>query len=208
MKALSIIIPTFDEAKNITALLEQLSGLRARGAQIIVADGGSSDNTLELAEPLSDLIVKSARGRAQQLNAGARHARGDAMLFLEADTRLPESADEIISEALQQFHWGRFDLDIAGSNKLLPLLARTINLRSRLTGIATSEQAMFVKRALFHHLGGFDAIATMEDVELSKRLKRAAMPACLHERVVSSGKRWENHAMVRTALLHGGLRAA
>lgn len=208
MKALSIIIPTYNEAAGITGLLEQLAGLRERGAQIIIADGGSTDNTLELAEPLADTIVMSTRGRANQLNAGARHARGDAMLFLDADTKLPDNADAIIGEALQQFHWGRFDLDIAGKNPLLPLLARSINLRTRLTGTATGEQAMFVKRALFHHLGGFNAIASMEDVELSKRLKRAAMPACLHQRVLSSGRRWQNRSVVRTALLGGGLSAA
>jgi rSAM/selenodomain-associated transferase 2 len=173
-------------------------------------DGGSQDGTVELAAPLADRILVAARGRASQMNAGAAKARGDALLFLHADTRLPPDADRLIVERLAASGraWGRFDVTIAGRHPLLVLVGVTMNLRSRLTGIATGDQAMFVTRAAFDHAGGFPNIPLMEDVALSSRLKRIGRPLCLKERVVTSGRRWERHGVMRTILLMWRLRLA
>src|SRR5690349_18506550 len=142
------------------------------------------------------------------MNAGARVARGDALVFLHADTRLPENALDAISAALARSSWGRFDVTIVGEGWLLALVAAMMNLRSRLTGIATGDQAMFVRRDAFERAGGFPAIPLMEDVALSRALKKLGPPACLEDRVATSGRRWEKHGTLRTILLMWRLRAA
>jgi len=208
--SLSIIIPVLNEATNIVAALEAVASLRTRGVEIVVVDGGSSDDTVALAKPLADFGVASARGRATQMNAGAAIARGGVLLFLHADTRLPTNADELILEGLTQSRrtWGRFDVSIEGKHPLLPLIAASMNTRSRLTGIATGDQALFVTRDAFVAAGGFPAIALMEDIQLSRRLKRISPPLCLHARVTTSGRRWERRGVVRTILLMWRLRLA
>lgn len=171
---------------------------------MIVADGGSEDGTASLAAALCDRVVVAPRGRARQMNAGAREARGDVLLFLHADTRLPSNADELV----QGFLWGRFDVQIEGRHPLLPVVAWWMNLRSRLTGIATGDQAIFVRRDDFVAAGAFREIPLMEDIALSKRLKRISRPACLRERVVTSGRRWERRGTLRTIVLMWRLRLA
>jgi len=200
---LAIIIPTLDEAGRIRASLEALAPLRARGHEVIVVDGGSSDATVELARPLADQVLVSAKGRAVQMNAGARAARGEGLVFLHADTRLPALADALIINALKVYAWGRFDVRIEGSHPLLGLVAGAMNLRSRLTGIATGDQAIFVRRDVFL---GFPEIALMEDIAFSRAMKRVGAPACLRERVSTSGRRWETRGVVRTIFLMWRLR--
>jgi rSAM/selenodomain-associated transferase 2 len=210
MDRLSIIIPVFDEAKGIAAFLAALAPLRARGAEIIVADGGSHDGTADLARPLCDRVVSAPRGRAVQMNAGAAVAQGNILLFLHADTTLPPETIRLICDGQRESGrvWGRFDVRIEGRHWLLPLVAFTMNLRSRLTGIATGDQAMFVRRAAFAAAGGFPEIPLMEDVALSKRLKRISLPLCLRARVITSGRRWEKNGVWRTIVLMWGLRLA
>lgn len=207
---LSIIIPTLDEAAGIAATLAALSSYRARGAEAIVVDGGSRDGTADLARRHADRVLVAARGRAAQMNAGAAVARGDVLLFLHADTRLPGDADRLIAEGLvrSQQAWGRFDVTIEGTNPLLPLVAWSMNLRSRLTGIATGDQAMFVARTAFERVGGFPDIALMEDIVMSASLKRVSRPLCLRERVTTSGRHWEKRGVMRTVLLMWRLRLA
>lgn len=207
---LSIIVPCLNEAEGISGALAALAPLRARGAEVIVVDGGSSDGTVERAAPLADRVISAARGRASQMNAGAACARGEIMLFLHADTLLPEFADALIVEGLKRSRrgWGRFDVVISGGNPLLQVVARLMNVRSRLTGIATGDQAIFVTRSLFTAAGGYPEIALMEDIALSKRLKRFGRPLCLRHRLVASGRRWEKHGVVRTILLMWRLRLA
>jgi len=200
---LAIIIPTLNEAGRIRAVLEALAPLRSRGHQVIVVDGGSNDATAELAAPLCDLILKTPRGRAQQMNAGARAALADALVFLHADTRLPAAADRLIVDALKTHAWGRFDVHIEGHHPLLPLVACAMNVRSRLSGVATGDQAIFVRREAF---SSFPEIALMEDIAFSRIMKRVGRPACLRERVSTSGRRWESHGVVRTVLLMWRLR--
>jgi rSAM/selenodomain-associated transferase 2 len=210
MEKLSIIVPVLDEAAEIVDALTALAPLRARGAEVIVVDGGSRDRTLELAAPLCDRVITAPRGRAAQMNAGARLARGAILLFLHADTRLPERADAL---ALQAVHdsgrvWGRFDVTIAGRHRLLPLVAWLMNWRSRITGICTGDQALLMTREAFAGVNGFPDIALMEDVAISAALKRLSRPACIKARVTTSGRRWEARGVMRTVLLMWRLRVA
>lgn len=203
---LSIIVPALNEASSIAATLTALQPLRMAGHELIVVDGGSVDATGLLASVDADQVIASRRGRARQMNVGAAAASGDALLFLHADTRLPTQADSLIQNALQDRLWGRFDVEINGRPALLRVVAGMMNRRSRLTGIATGDQAMFMTRAAFDAAGGYPDQPLMEDIELSKRLKRLGPPACLRERVVTSGRRWERYGVWRTILLMWRLR--
>jgi rSAM/selenodomain-associated transferase 2 len=209
MTVLSIIVPVLDEAAGIEACLAPLQPMRSRGAEVVVVDGGSQDATRALAAPLADQVLDCARGRARQMNAGARAASGESLCFLHADTILPALADESIRRALAGgARWGRFDVAISGADPMLAVVGAAMNARSRLTGIATGDQAMFVRRADFIAAAGFPEIALMEDVALSKRLKRIARPACLRDRALTSGRRWERRGTLRTIVLMWRLRLA
>ena len=207
MTGLSIVMPVLDEAAGIASTLQALAPLRARGHELIVVDGGSRDGTPKLAAALADQVVLSEPGRARQMNAGAAQARGEVLLFLHADTLLPADADTLIAAAMARGAvWGRFDVRIAGRSALLPLVAALMNLRSRWSGIATGDQAIFVQRSAFEFLGGFPAQPLMEDIALSRRLRALAPPACLRERVLTSGRRWDQRGAWRTIWLMWRLR--
>jgi rSAM/selenodomain-associated transferase 2 len=195
---LSIIIPVLDEAALIGETLCALQALRGRGAQVIVVDGGSTDETRAIAAPLADHVISAPRGRARQMNAGAALANGDALLFLHADSRLPRDADTLISQALESRIWGRFDVRLSGQHWLLRAVESLMNLRSRFTGIATGDQGIFVRRREFWRHGGYPEIDLMEDIALSRKLKRAGKPACLRQKIVASSRRWEREGVLRT----------
>ena len=204
---LSIVLPALNEAAGIAATLQALAPLRAAGHEIIVVDGGSTDGTAALASPLASRVVASERGRARQMNAGAAAATGEVLLFLHADTQLPPGADAAIAAALRGgARWGRFDVHIEGRSRWLPVVARLLNLRSRLTGIATGDQALFIETTLFRELGGYAPLPLMEDIELCGRLRAIARPACLRERVTTSGRRWDTRGAWRTIWLMWTLR--
>jgi rSAM/selenodomain-associated transferase 2 len=200
---LSVIVPALNEARGIRAALEALAPLRARGHEVIVADGGSTDGTAQLALGLCDQVLDAPRGRAMQMNAGARAATGFALLFLHADTLLPPLADQVVFSSLKTHLWGRFDVKIDARHPLLKLVGCAMNLRSRLTGIATGDQAIFVRREAF---SGFPEIALMEDVAFCKRMKRLGPPARVRETVLTSGRRWESRGVLRTIVLMWSLR--
>jgi rSAM/selenodomain-associated transferase 2 len=206
MGRLTIVIPVLNEAAIVVAALQSLAPLRARGAEIIVADGGSHDGTARLAEPLADRIITVRRGRGAAMNAGAALGGGDVLLFLHADTALPDGADLLIDAALARRAWGRFDLRIAGRHPLFAVIARMINLRSWATGIATGDQAIFVSRKAFAAVGGFPDLPLMEDIALSRRLKRLCRPFCIATPAVTSGRRWQQNGVIRTILLMWRLR--
>jgi rSAM/selenodomain-associated transferase 2 len=208
MASLSIIVPVLDEAAGIVPALEALAAFRQRGVEVIVVDGGSRDRTVELARPLADRVIAAPRGRGAQMNAGAALATGDVLLFLHADTTLPPGADGLVLEALRDpsWQWGRFDVRFDGRSALLALVAGFMNWRSLITGIATGDQAIFVTRAAFASVGGFPDIPLMEDVALSKRLKRVSRPLGLAAGVTTSGRRFEARGVIRTILLMGRLR--
>jgi rSAM/selenodomain-associated transferase 2 len=208
--ALSIIIPTLDESDGIIDTLQALAPLRGRGCEVVVVDGGSNDGTPLLARRWADRVLTAPRGRARQMNAGAAAARGEILLFLHADCRLPEAADGLIVEGLARARrsWGRFDVAIDGRHPLLKVVAAFMNRRSRLTGVATGDQGLFVTRSLFEAAGRYPEIALMEDVALSKRLRRYGAPLCIPHRLRTSGRRWEKHGVLRTIALMGWLRLA
>jgi rSAM/selenodomain-associated transferase 2 len=199
---LSIIIPALNEAADIVKTLQPVQALRTWGHEVIVVDGGSHDGTVRVAEPLADEVIKSARGRARQMNAGAAIARGNVLLFLHADTRLPKSADRAIARALRdrRRQWGRFDVRLSGHHPLLRIVERAMNLRSRLTGISTGDQAIFVRRGAFERIGGFADIPLMEDIALSLSLRQLSRPACIAKKAVTSSRRWEQYGIVRTII--------
>jgi rSAM/selenodomain-associated transferase 2 len=208
---LSIVVPVLNEASGIVGHLASLQPLRASGAECIVVDGGSHDGTLERATPLADRVLEASRGRGDQMNAGAAVARGDVLLFLHADTRLPPSADRVLLAGLAQSGraWGRFDVRLSGRHPAFRIIERAISTRSRVTGIATGDQAIFVRRSAFVAVGGFPELPLMEDLALSRALKRThGRPLCLRPPVLTSSRRWERYGILRTTLRMWGLRLA
>ena len=204
---LSIIIPVLNEAETIAARLDALQALRARSVEVIVVDGGSADDSPARAAPLADRVITAPRGRGRQMNAGAEQATGEVLLFLHADTVLPDLATERIEAAVTGGAlWGRFDVRIDGASVMLPIVAALMNGRSRLTGIATGDQAIFATREAFARVGGFPDIPLMEDIAFSSTMRRMARPACLAEKVTTSGRRWEKHGVWRTILMMWWLR--
>jgi rSAM/selenodomain-associated transferase 2 len=202
-----MIIPAWREAGAIESTLSGLQALRALGHEIIVVDGGSNDGTAALAEPLCDRVVVSRPGRAIQMNAGAAIARGNILLFLHADTRLPANVAERLAEfAESTAAWGRFDVRLSGQRRLFRVIGWFMNQRSRLTGIATGDQAIFVRRSVFEGLGGFAQIPLMEDVELSSRLNQVSRPFCISDPVITDSRRWQKHGPWRTVFLMWRIR--
>jgi rSAM/selenodomain-associated transferase 2 len=195
----SIITPVLEEEKAIESTLENL---RSSRAEVIVVDGGSKDGTLEVARRMQVPVIVSSPGRARQMNAGAAVAQGDVLLFVHADTRLPPSAIDDITAALEDGRYvgGRFDVELDDNAPIFGLIGVLINFRSRLTGVATGDQAIFVRRTIFEALGGFPEIPIMEDISFSRNLKRIGKVACLRSRVVTSARRWQKHGIGRTIL--------
>ncbi len=203
---LSIIIPTLNEAETIRQSLLSLQYLRKLGHEIILVDGGSQDATCFIAHPLVDHILISEPGRGRQMNLGAKIATGKILIFLHADTLLPQDAEMELSRLSGQQFWGRFDIKLSGTKKIYRLIEKMINIRSRISGIATGDQAIFMTRELFEKVNGFPDIPLMEDVAVSKKLKKNAPPVCLDANVVTSSRRWESRGVINTVLLMWILR--
>lgn len=207
---LSIIIPMLNESQGLPCLLERLLPLHRHNMEIIIVDGGSNEGSATIAECAGFTVLRSARGRARQMNAGATVATGDVLLFLHADTGLPEGIQPLVSRALRdgRHAWGRFDVRISGTPFMLRIIAALMNLRSRWSGIATGDQAIFITRTAFESVGGFPEQPLMEDIEMSKRLLTLSRPACIARRATTSGRRWEAHGVWRTIFLMWRLRWA
>lgn len=206
----SVIIPSLDESEHISATLAPLQDLRRSGHEVIVVDGGSVDGTCDLAEGKADRILTGPRGRALQLNAGAREARGDVLLFLHADTLAPLSTVRALYEDFPSSPrtWGRFDVRLSGSHGMLRVVETMMNVRSRLSGIATGDHGIFVRRETFERIGLFPEIPLMEDIAISRRLKRESRPFCPRGQIVTSSRRWEEDGILKTILLMWRLRLA
>jgi rSAM/selenodomain-associated transferase 2 len=203
----SIIIPTLNEEKTIASCLLALQPLRDN-CEIIIVDATTGQPIANGPHAhLADQIITSAKGRARQMNIGASHANGDILIFLHADTYLPEHALQLIEQHIRNDKpWGRFDIRLSGDHFMLKVIAWMMNWRSRLTGIATGDQVIFVTRAAFEAAGHYPEIALMEDIALSKALKMISPPVCLNAKVTSSGRRWECYGLYRTILLMWSLR--
>jgi rSAM/selenodomain-associated transferase 2 len=210
MPLISIIMPVLNEAKTLPACLQPLQPLRQKNCELIVVDGGSADRSVEIATPLADQVLLTGKGRAVQMNAGARIARGEILWFLHSDTLPPAGAEELIRCALSNptRAWGRFDVQLSSPRLLLRVVAVLMNARSRLTGIATGDQGIFVRRSVFAQVGGYPEIPLMEDIALSQTLKWITRPVCLRQRLVTSSRRWENNGIWKTILLMWRLRLA
>ena len=207
--SLCIVMPVLDEGERLLAALRDLQRFRQRGVRVVVVDGGSSDNTLQIAREHADLALVAPRGRAAQMNAGAAACPAQVLLFLHADTQLPDNADALAQRATLARHgWGRFDVHIDSLAPMLRIVGGAMNLRSRWTGIATGDQAMFVRHELFSAVGSFPDIPLMEDIALFTALKKHGPPACLRQRVTTSARRWQRHGVWRTIWLMWRLRAA
>ncbi len=207
--SISVIVPALNESGVLVQTLQRLQPLRNRGHEVIVVDGGSTDGTLAEAMPLADRVLQVARGRARQMHAGALDANGSILWFLHADTQPPETADSLILEALArgQGAWGWFDVRLSGSShRLLKNVAWLMNRRSRLTAIATGDQGIFMRRAIYEQAGGFPLIPIMEDIALCRRLRRLGRPVQIDTPLLSSSRRWEKHGVLRTIVTMWGLR--
>jgi rSAM/selenodomain-associated transferase 2 len=211
MATVSVIVPVWNEAPQLQALRPTLMDMQARGHEVIVVDGASTDGSGEAARLVTPKVIASTRGRARQMNAGAVSASGEVLLFLHADT----SIDAAVLDALASAYaargdklWGRFDVRLAGRHRFYRVIEFFMNLRSRLTGIATGDQAIFVSRGLFEKIGGYPEIPLMEDIALSRKLRKSARPLCLRERAVASTRRWARHGILFTTLLMWRLRLA
>ncbi len=206
---LSVIIPARDEARNLPVLLDDLRPLRGSETEIIVVDGGSQDDSLALARDAADQVLSCAPGRALQMNHGAAAARGAWLWFVHADTRLTAFSLEALLQVVGQATpgWGRLELRLSGRNPAFRVLERAIAWRSRLSGIVTGDQGLFVHRSLFEQVGGYPDWPLMEDIGLSRALRRHAWPRCLRAPILTSSRRWEQHGLLRTVLLMWWLRA-
>ena len=205
---LAVIVPALNEAAAIGSTLASLQAMRRRGHEIIVVDGGSNDATADIAGPLADRVLHAPRGRSRQLQAGAGAAHGDILWFLHADTGVPADSDRHIIHALLggKRKWGRFDIRFPHGGLRMQLVAASMNLRSRLTGIATGDQGIFVSRDLFEQVNGYPDIPLMEDIALSRSLRRQSRPACLRSVLETSSRRWQARGYLRTVVLMWGLR--
>ncbi|AZZ95444.1 glycosyltransferase [Hahella sp. KA22] len=203
----SVIIPTLNEAESISAFLRVLQPLREAGWELILSDGGSRDETVSLAEPRVDKIIVSTPGRATQMNNGAESASGEVLLFLHADTQLPQDAiAQLTAFVASNADWGRFDVALSGRRFMFRVVETLINLRSRITSVATGDQAIFIRRSVFQRLGGYARIPLMEDVEICKRLRSLSPPYCIRARVITSSRRWESRGVWKTIFLMWRLR--
>jgi rSAM/selenodomain-associated transferase 2 len=198
---LSIVIPVLSESEQIERCLNGLQLLRQRGHEVIVVDGGSNDDTVLLALPLCDRVIQSEKSRAIQMNSGAANATGHCILFLHADTILPPGITDLFLQLKNiEKEWGHFDIKLSGRNCLFRIIETCMNIRSRLTGIATGDQTVFVGKDLFNEINGFPEIALMEDIAISRILIKHSKPVCFREKVVSSSRRWEENGILKTIL--------
>lgn len=205
--SLSVIVPVWQEAGTIVDTLQALQPLRQAGHEVIVVDAGSPDGTAGLAHAWCDRVVESGKGRAVQMNAGASVARGNVLLFLHADTRLPESAlAQLERFSHSRCGWGRFDVALRARRPIFRVIAWFMNRRSRLTGICTGDQGIFVRREVFEALRGFREMPLMEDIEISRRLRLVSRPWCIADPVVTDSRRWEQNGPWRTIVLMWRLR--
>lgn len=204
---ISIIIPVLNEEKNISAALENVERLNGE-KEIIVVDGGSIDNTMDIVKKKGIMLLSSQKGRGCQMNRGAEIANGDTLLFLHADTTLPENAITRIAETIKNHKivGGRFDVRFDDDRFVFKLIAFLMNWRSRLTGIFTGDQAIFIRKSVFKDIGGYLEIPLMEDIALSKKMKRTGRVACLGDSTITSAKKWKEEGIIKTILLMWFLR--
>jgi rSAM/selenodomain-associated transferase 2 len=206
----SIIIPVLNDAQSLMNLLEQLQPAREMGHEVIVVDGGSYDAPETVCNDRVDCFLSAQAGRAVQMNRGAAKASGEILWFLHADGKL--NIESCISQIMILHEsgkiWGRFDIRLSGNDRRFRIIETLMNWRSAITGIATGDQGIFVNRKTFEHMNGFAQIPLMEDIEISKRLKKFSSPLLCSQKIMTSSRRWEKNGIFRTVLLMWYLRLA
>ena len=208
---LCIVIPTLNESARISRCLQSLARLQRRGAQIVVCDGGSNDDTREIARQYGVQVIHCARGRARQMNAGADACCARMLAFVHADTQLNDAVlDRLwaLTSDRPEGIWGRFDVRLSGPGAAFRVIEACMNVRSRITGIATGDQLIFCSSDLFRAVNGFAEIDLMEDIQFSSKLRRLRWPVCCRERVRTSSRKWRENGIMRTVLLMWRLRLA
>lgn len=210
MTKISIIIPVLNESGCIEENLRRLQPLQQNGHEVIVVDGGSTDNTMEIASHYADIVIAHDRGRSLQMNAGTVAASGDLFLFLHADTRLPALVDHLLQSIAicNEEFWGFFKVRLSGKNVLFRVIESFMNQRSRFSKVGTGDQALFVTRNLFRQVNGYDEIPLMEDIAICRKLKRVIVPVSMNMPVMSSSRKWESKGIISTVLLMWQLRLA
>ena len=208
MTSISIIIPVLNEERVIKTLLQQLQPYRAQGHEVIVVDGGSCDKTVSVSKSLADKVIQSVPGRATQMNHGAAQASNDILWFLHADTTLHQEAIKKIQFYLidKDKDWGHFNIKLSGENILFRLIEKMINIRSCMTSIVTGDQGIFVKRKSFEQVKGYSALPLMEDIDLSRKLRKISRAVCVKENLTTSSRRWEEKGIISTVFLMWRLR--
>lgn len=207
---ISFIIPVLNDRMSLDILLPQLQAYREKGHELLLVDGGSSDGSVSSATAQVDRILMTGPGRARQMNLGAENAKHEILHFLHADSRLPDKLDSLIQQSMQNPKqlWGRFDVSLDESGFAYSMIAFMMNLRSRLSGVATGDQGIFVRNTVFHEIGGFKVIPLMEDVALSKTLRKKSWPVCLEAKIITSARRWKQKGLFKTILMMWYLRLA
>jgi rSAM/selenodomain-associated transferase 2 len=208
LKKISVIIPTLNETEQIQHCLASVQSLRRNGHEVIVVDGGSEDETCSQVKDLADKVIHHSRGRATQMNAGARAACGEILIFLHADTCLPTEADTVITSSIKDSaeFWGRFNVRLSGRHWAFRIIEICMNLRTRITGIVTGDHAMFMSKEIYNKVKGFPEIALMEDIAISSKFKHVVCPICLKHKVTTSSRRWEENGIIKTILKMWWLR--
>lgn len=207
---LSVVVPLLNERPLLDEVLAEVAHWQARypAVEWLFVDGGSRDGSRQCLQSAEVTLLDSLPGRARQMNAGAAQAAGQWLLFLHVDTQLNAAAIDALLALCQReiTGWGRFDVRLQGRPAMLRVVARMMNWRSRLTGIATGDMGIFVQRDLFAEIAGYTEQPLMEDIEISKRLRRERWPHCLPQRITSSGRRWESRGVWSTIALMWRLR--
>jgi len=206
LPSVAVVIPVYNEAEILPNVLPTVQALTV--SELCFVDGGSEDETRHILAASGVKYMQSLAGRAVQMNAGSNACKSDIILFIHADTILSQSHIEAIKECMQDENvvGGHFDVQLSGIHWMFRVIEWMMNFRSCLTGISTGDQCQFVRRSAFEKMGGFPEQALMEDIELSKRLKRLGKMVCVHEKVITSSRRWQKHGISRTILLMWKLR--
>ncbi len=203
---IAIVIPVRNEAAMLPQALQRLKALQGVD-EIVFVDGESSDGSAALIQAAGFICLLSTAGRAKQMNMGTAQTKSEIILYLHVDTAISSSHISDIKKTYNQaFAYGRFDVSLSNKRLTYRIISFFINLRSCLSKVATGDQGIFVRRTMFEAVGGYPEIPLMEDIALTKALRRKGKVLCLRNKLETSSRRWEQHGVMRTVWLMWKLR--